>query len=291
MGFQLGPKLLRRPPKGWLPARAFAEAYRFANDHGADHGESVIDTSHSLSVTWRVEADGRAPWEVSEARRVPVWTLGGGLGGGNRWYKLRLRSTGGFVARLGVPCRFDPADPQRLWIDWDAAHAEHVEAWEQEGRVERELARRDGRWDHAFHRVLNPFDGRLQDGDEAIVEEVARRRDRRERELVQQASTPGFGPALPGEIAEQRRRIDELGRLKREGRQVRGRLLRRSGSDRELANVPVLELTFELLEETGPREVVFEHVFGERHANRYRVGREIDVWVDRDDPERIFPED
>jgi hypothetical protein len=28
------------------------------------------------------------------------------------------------------------------------------------------------------------------------------------------------------------------------------------------------------------REVVFEHVFGPRHAKHYKVGREIDVWID-----------
>lgn len=289
MGFQLGPKLLRRPPKGWLPARAFADEHRLANHHDPEGGETVIDTSVAFAVTWRVEADGREPWEVSERRTAPVWTTGGGLGGGNRWYKVRLRPAYGLIARLGVPCRFDPADPQRLWIDWDAAYEEHVEGWELEGRVQRELARRDGLWDATFHRVFNPLAGRLRDGDEEAVERVVRRRAEREQAWRDQAATPGFGPAAVEEIAEQRRRIEEWEQLHRSGRKVRARLVRRRETDRQLANVPVIELTFELLEEGGPREVVLEHVFGPRHANRYWVDREIDAWVDPDDPERIVP--
>ena len=59
MGFELGPKLLRRAPRGWLPARAFPLRHSvFSNDQGSDGGETVFDTSSALDVRWRVELPG-----------------------------------------------------------------------------------------------------------------------------------------------------------------------------------------------------------------------------------------
>jgi hypothetical protein len=44
-------------------------------------------------------------------------------------------------------------------------------------------------------------------------------------------------------------------------------------------------LTFEV----EGRIVVFEHLFGERHASYYTVGREVEVWIDRENPDAIRP--
>ena len=44
-------------------------------------------------------------------------------------------------------------------------------------------------------------------------------------------------------------------------------------------------LTFEI----DGRRVVFEHVYGSRHAERYKLGTRVDVCVDRDKSDAICP--
>jgi hypothetical protein len=73
------------------------------------------------------------------------------------------------------------------------------------------------------------------------------------------------------------RRMDELTRIQHTGHKGRATVIAREESDRTCANVPVIVLTLRL---DDGREVVFEHVFGPRHAKHYKVGREIDVWID-----------
>jgi hypothetical protein len=135
---ELGPKLLRKPPRGWIPARAFPLETRLLADPPDAEGSSTsgIDTSQGFAVTWQLRVDGREPVEFAEERRGPIWIIPGS-NIGNRWYKLRLRRSHGLLKSLGVPCFVDPADPTRLWIDWDAAYHEHVEGWERKRREER----------------------------------------------------------------------------------------------------------------------------------------------------------
>jgi hypothetical protein len=296
MGFQLGPKLLRTPPKGWLPARAFPVRHSaYEHSQGPEGGERVIETSSGLTVTWRVEIAGREPYEVSEQRSGPTWLQHGLLGGGKRWYRVRARPAYGLMADVGVPCVVDPRDPAKLWIDWDAAYEEHLPAWEREARVRRAVARQEGVLDHAIDRVLNPFAGRLRDGEQELVERRIPRRGRPAHEIrltseIEQAAI-AFGPAPEGELAEQRRRIAELERIQRIGRRVPAHVVGREETDGRLANVPLILIAFELSDdgERGSRRVVFEHVYGPRQANRYKVGRRVDVWVDPDDPAAICP--
>lgn len=294
MGFQLGPKLLRKAPKGWLSARAFpVEHSVYEHSQGPEGGERVFETSAGLTVTWRVEAEGRAPYEVSEERSAPTWLASGLLGGGKRWYKLRARPSYGLMPSVGVPCVVDPGDPGSLWIDWDAAYEEHVPAWEREARVRRAIAKDEGAWDHAFERVFNPFAGKLRDGEQEFVDRALARRTRRAEQVMLESeirmAAIGFGPVPEGELAEQRRRIDELVRIQRTGRKLAAKVVARDETDRRLANVPLIVITFELQDADGVRRVVFEHVYGPRQANRYKVGKRVDVWVDPLDPGAICP--
>src|SRR5262245_46666268 len=174
MGFELGPKLLRRAPRGWVPARAFPLRHSIwdAPNHGPEGGgETVFDTSYGMDVTWRVEVDGREPYEFEETRSAPTWTLTGPMGAGNRWYKVRVRPTYGLMAELGVPCFVDPSDRAQIWIDWDKAYDEHVPAWEREARVRRGVSDRDNAYDKVVGRLVNPFAGKLREGEEELVEQ------------------------------------------------------------------------------------------------------------------------
>ncbi len=79
--------------------------------------------------------------------------------------------------------------------------------------------------------------------------------------------------------------MDELARIVREGRKTTGIVVDRDDTGRTFGNVPVIVLTFEV----EGRRVVFEHVFGPRHAKHYTVGKQVDVWVDPVNPDAIRP--
>src|SRR4051794_1540154 len=99
MGFELGPKLLRKAPKGWLSGRAFPTSHRVASHGYGGEGAPEVEMTMHLAVTWRVEVPGRETFELHEERSVPGWLDSGGLTGtGNRWYKLRLKPSSGLVA-------------------------------------------------------------------------------------------------------------------------------------------------------------------------------------------------
>jgi hypothetical protein len=217
MGFELGPGVLRRAPRGWVRARAFAlQRSVYSQGQGADGGVAEIETSMGLRVHWRVEIEGRAPYEVQEERSAPNWVAAGSgfAGAGNRWYKVRIRPQYGLMPKLGVPCFVNPSDPAELWIDWDAAYREHESAWEQEARVQREIAKRDGLVDHVFDRVFNPFAGKLRPGEAELV-------DKRIAEDPTRARLEPVG-ANP-EATEFQDRMNELSRIHATGRKTRAR--------------------------------------------------------------------
>jgi hypothetical protein len=275
MGFELGPKLLRRAPKGWLPARAFPIRHSVTDGNtGADHGESVFDTSWVLSVLWRVEVEGRPPYELEEERTGPLWLQSGALGHGNRWYKVRLGAHYGLMKDVGVPGVVDPGDPSRLWVDWDRAYDEHTEAWEREARIRRAVSERTENTFDATLSRLNPFAGKLKPGEEQLVEErVTREQERAAAErdryaaLAVQQMAGGDTPSSPGESEELMRRIEELRRISEVGRKI----------------------TFEFHDGTAQRQVVFEHVYGPRVSKKYKPGVKVDIWFDPANPDAIVP--
>ena len=73
MGFELGPKPLRRAPRGLLPARAFPLRHSVTDPPSdPERSETMVDTIFVLTVTWRVEIDGRDPYELEEVRHSPT---------------------------------------------------------------------------------------------------------------------------------------------------------------------------------------------------------------------------
>ena len=165
---------------------------------------------------------------------MPAWLDPGALmGHGNRWYKVRVRPQYGLMSRVGVPCFVNPGNALEIWIDWDAAYKEHVPAWEQEARLRREVAKRDGRYDQVVDRIVNPFAGKLRPGEETLADEKIATDPSRAKPLPQ---TPNE------ESAEHKRRMDELARIHKTGRKTRGIVVACSATSRTLATIPVFEL-------------------------------------------------
>jgi len=293
MGFQLGPSFLRKPPKGWVPAHAFALKFSRWTPTDVDGGGSEIDTVAVMRVLWRVEAAGREPWEVSEEdRSAPTWILDSPLGSGKRWYKVRVRPQYGLMRDVPIPCFVDPSDPGNLWIDWDGAYDVHVEAWERESRIRRAKAEREGGLEGMVGRISNPFAGKLREGEDELVDatlarEAARMEEQRavsaEREREELARR-GIEPVADEDQAEQARRIRESERLHASGRKVDATVVCVTDSGRRIANMPVLMMEFDLEDEGGVRRVRYEHIWGPRHAKRYKPGKRIKVSIDPDDP-------
>src|SRR4051794_34841064 len=294
MGFELGPGLLRRAPRGWLPARAYPLKHHVGSHHHGEGGAPDIELSSGMKVLWRVEVPGREVYEVDEYRSVPNWLDPGAIAAsGNRWYKVRIRPTFGLMPKVGVPCVVNPKDPSELWIDWDAAYEEHKPAWEQEARVRLEVARREGKLDGAIERITNPFAGKLRAGeselaDQRMAEEAHRAAEVREHYAALargEMAKRGIEPVTENEAAEQKRRMVELTRIQQTGRKTRAKVVSVQATSEKLANVAKILLTFDV----EGRPVVFEHVYGPMHLRHYKVGREVDVWVDPENPDAICP--
>jgi hypothetical protein len=293
MGFELGPKLLRLAPKGWLPARAFPIRHSVYDNPNQEPGESVIDTSWVLAVLWRMEVEGRPPYELEEERTGPMWLRSGALGYGNRWYKVRVGAHYGLMPEVGVPGFVDPGDPSKLWIDWDHAYKEHTDAWDREARVRRAVSERtEHKFDSTLHRLANPFARKLRPEDEHLVEqrvakETARTAQQQEEwaELRGQQTDLGHTPADPDESAELMRRIEQMRRIHESGRKTKAEVVACEDTGRTFANVPVYLITFDI----EGRHVVFEHVYGPRLIKRYTPGAKVNVWIDPHDPDAIVP--
>jgi len=294
MGFEMGPKLLRRAPKGWLPARAFPIRHSvYDNPHAESGNESVIDTSWALDVLWRVEVEGRPSYELEEERSGPMWLRSGALGYGKRWYKVRLGAHYGLMPAVGVPGFVDPGDPSKLWIDWDRAYEEHTEAWDREARVRRAVSdRTEHKFDSTLHRLGNPFARKLRPEDDQLVEERVAQEQARAAEqqeqwaaIRRQNADLGHTPSDPGESAELMRRIEDLRRIHEVGRKTKATVVTCEDTGRTFANVPVYLITFEI----EGRTLVFEHVYGPRLIKKYKPGAKVDVWVDPENPDAIVP--
>jgi len=289
MGYERGPGFQRRPPRGWVPARAFpverALLDRFNDGSG---GAPLIETSHRYRFTWEVRVDGGDAVSFIEERDVPAW-IHPLSPSGNRWYKPRLRPSYGLQPDLGVPCFMAPDAPVRLWIDWDAAYAEHARAWARKGRIDRELARREGGLEYLAHRVFHPLQGEATAEDAAAVEaEAQRRRDRDERILAEgrrRARALGFGPVEEG--TEQARRMAQLRRLGREGRRAKGVVVGQVDTGRTVADQPVIAITIEVDDGGERRQVVYEHIWGARAAATFTPGRRVKLNIDPADPEVV----
>jgi hypothetical protein len=84
-------------------------------------------------------------------------------------------------------------------------------------------------------------------------------------------------------------RFRDAARLVAEGHLAKATLFSRETSDRRYRGVQIVIGTFEIEDgDAEPRIVVYEHIFGPALARKWRPGRQVDVWIDPDDPENIY---
>ena len=86
-------------------------------------------------------------------------------------------------------------------------------------------------------------------------------------------------------------RVEEAVDLVERGRKLLATVVSRETSDRRFngAQIIVVELEFEdPAAPDSPRSVLYDHVFGPASARSWKPGREIPIWIDPRDPERIY---
>lgn len=267
--------------------------------HATRHANEAGSSSCRLDVTWRVEVPGREPYRFSEMRLdAPAWLLHVGGPTGKRWYSFRVKPQTGLLPRLGVPCFVDPANPDQLWLDWDASWDEHVPAWEQDAAVRIEVDRRRGGIEGALGRVFhNPLARHITPEEEVLVQQAQEAEARREEHYRQEAidrmaaegGSSGFVLASPEEAAEQERQRLDAERIYNTGREVQATVVANEPTGRTLAAVPTFLITFDLDDGGVHRRVDHEYIWGPRVAKRYKVGKAFPVRIDPDDPNRITP--
>jgi hypothetical protein len=98
------------------------------------------------------------------------------------------------------------------------------------------------------------------------------------------------GAGSPAEKRAYLARVEEAARLVEAGRRLSALVLSRETSERRFNGAQIIEVELEVVdpEQGGPRTIVYEHVFGPATARRWRPGREITIWIDPRDPERIY---
>ena len=283
MGFQLGPGFLRKPPRGWLPGRANAADF-VARDRLNPEGGSgggVFDV-WILDVLWQVQPESGAAYEFREERRAPLWVKAGTVGG-KRSFSLRMRPNHGLQSEVAIPCWIDPDKPHDIWVDWDAAYELHVPIWERIARVEREV---------------NP--ARRRRRDHRPGEQPVRRQGARRGRGVRRAGAdrgPGAGGGVPGAG---RCRPEHTGtggakgrmvietRIGETGREATATVAALTDTGRVLEGlIPIYDLVLDVQDQGTTRQVVYEHVWGARHAKRYKVGKQITVRIDPEDPDQL----
>jgi hypothetical protein len=113
-----------------------------------------------------------------------------------------------------------------------------------------------------------------------------------ERQHVHDAPRPSLeGVGSPEEKRAYLDRVEEAVALVEAGREASAFVLSRETSDRRFNGAQIIVVELEIvdpLEPDSPRILVYEHVFGPATARRWRPGREIPIWIDPRDPERIY---
>jgi hypothetical protein len=113
-----------------------------------------------------------------------------------------------------------------------------------------------------------------------------------ERQHVYDAPRPSAeGVGSPAEKREYLARVEEAVELVEHGRELSAIVLTRETSERRFNGAQIIVVQLEIedpLDPGSPRIVAYEHVFGPATARRWRPGREIPIWIDPRDPERIY---
>ena len=237
--------IVRKAPRGWMAARAFAVQHR-SNDRGQSPSEGDdLAMSRDLEVEWEVWCDGRDPYRFVETRKAPVWVSSSRIGSGKRWFSVRLKRTYGLMATVGLPGFVDPGNPHNLWIDWDAGYELHETAWKE-------------------HTAAAP-DRRAAD-DERLKREEAAVIARAQAEPVD-ADTAA---------------LRDLQRLYGLGVTSSATVLSAQDTGRAVNNVPVWR--FKLQHDEG-RLTTLEQAVPRRSLERYGEGNRITVYSDPNDPD------
>ena len=183
------------------------------------------------------------------------------------------------LAASRFPASSIPAT-RTIWIDWDAAYEAHSEAWGRHARVEREVARRENAWEYAVERVMNPFAGRLKDGELELAERThherkaaAAEQERQMRAAAEAAMVAQGFTTSKEETDEIKRSAEELKRIHRTGRKTTATVVGQRETGRRLGPIAAIEIIFDVDDGGTVRRVTYEHLFGPRAAKRYKPGR------------------
>ena len=152
--------------------------------------------------------------------------------------------------------------------------------------MERELARRENAWEYAVERVMNPFAGRLKDGELELAERTHQERNaaaaeqERQMRAAAEAAMVAQGFATSKEETDEiKRSAEELKRIHRTGRKTTATVVEQRETGRRLGPIAVIEIVFDVHDGGMVRRVRYEHLFGPRAAKRYKPGRTVTVWI------------
>jgi hypothetical protein len=143
---------------------------------------------------------------------------------------------------------------------------------------------------------MNPFAGRLQDGEQELAERTHAERkaaqaegERRMREQAERQLAEQGWVSDPAGVAETKAAADRLKRIHETGRKTTATVVSRRETGRRIGAVAVIEIVFDVGEGEASRRVVYEHLFGPRAAKHYKPGRTVSAWIDPEDPDAICP--
>jgi hypothetical protein len=189
-------------------------------------------------------------------------------------------------SEVAIPCWVDPAQPHDIWVDWDAAYELHVPVWERIARVEREVNRQRGGVDAIMDRVSNPFAAKVRTEDAEYVEQARAEDHKKEAAFQAEIDAAQNTP----EQVELKRRMAIEARIGESGREAAATVVALTDTGRVLEGlIPIFDLVLDVQDQGTTRQVVYEHVWGPRHAKRYKVGKQIVVRIDLEDPDRVAP--
>jgi hypothetical protein len=113
-----------------------------------------------------------------------------------------------------------------------------------------------------------------------------------ERSITTGAPRPSSeGSGSADEKLEYLARVKDAVDLVENGRQLSATVLSRETSDRRFNGAQIIAVELEIedpLAPDAPRRVLYDHVFGPATARSWKPGREIRIWIDPRDPERIY---
>jgi len=257
----------------WLPGRAVPLTFQTYEVPDAMGLENPFNAR--LEVQWRVHVEGREPYEFSESRNAPLWTMKGHRTG-RRWFQPRLRASQGLLQEVGVPCRVHPAQPEKIDIDWSRAYDEHQPAWDRlDARSKAYTQRAEG----PLGKLIAPIEylglRKLSPEDQAEVDrEVAERIEREER----------LPPAVQAEVDENEwiaARGKEARRLFKEGRRAQATVTAITPP------VPPSIVWTIALEVEGLGRVEHRQAMNDRWAAKLPPGSQTSVAYDPADPARM----